>query len=947
MIVHILQHYIVMNIEKKRRAIAEEYILNKYGLGKKVSRKISRKHIYAAYMKLIANVELSTELKSSAYRDFVKQGFINKSLKKLQSKSVYQRLKAITFLSSFPEVYILNTLRGLLETEHNERVKVLLLYSLKNNINDAVFKSIIYSIIGSKRFYQYRVINFLQDYLPTSIPNIEIYFDRNEFEVKEVFVDLAKVMYHPDFEKLLLKHLADEESVLLNHSMSIYQGISRFRIERMYQSTLSSLSNFYNYDLITSKYLLSDDPKVVSVALSSINVNETPNVLDLMISFGSQSKHKKVYANAMLNILDKNRKLYDDLFKVILKRENKDYEDILAHVFSNRIEYLIVKYYLTDVESLEKMIDILCRYNFTTEIINFLNTNKNLAVEKMIFKVLLPYATREETLLIELNQFLDPLCYDRTGFRRLKISKDNKRTVIPEISKTKWLIKNIIFSILFIPFLYLLFNLKGLITGNTSLSLPGYIVFLNVSFILYYLSVNFIYLFLAVLSFYKNKNQMKLWDIKRKTLLYEFGMIPGVSIIAPAYNEELSIVDNIHSLLNLDYPNYEVIVVNDGSKDRTLEKVIKHFNLVRKDVFIDHKIQTKDVIAVYKSPAIPNLTVVDKQNGGKADALNVGINYAIKEYICGIDADSILEGDALLKLMSSMLDHEKITIALGGSIIPVNSSLVDHGYIEKYNIPIQTLAALQNIEYLRAFNISRMGFSEIKSLLIISGAFGIFEKRILIESGGYLTVSSMKKDTVGEDMELVVRVTRKAIEQGLNYRVDFIAKARCYTEVPQELKSFLKQRKRWQRGLIDILSYHRKMIMNPKYKQVGMVAMPYFYIFEAIGPLFEVQAYLAIFAGLIFGLLNTAILIALLVVTILLGVTLSLFSLLISETDQENYTLKEIIRLLGYAVIENFGWRQFNSLYRVVGFFASLKENQAWGQMNRIGFATQAATTKK
>ncbi|MDD3477671.1 MAG: glycosyltransferase family 2 protein, partial [Candidatus Izemoplasmatales bacterium] len=172
----------------------------------------------------------------------------------------------------------------------------------------------------------------------------------------------------------------------------------------------------------------------------------------------------------------------------------------------------------------------------------------------------------------------------------------------------------------------------------------------------------------------------------------------------------------------------------------------------------------------------------------------------------------------------------------------------------------------------------------------------------------------------------------------LNYRVDFIAKAHCHTEVPQSIKTFFRQRNRWQRGLVDILSYHRKMIMNPKYKQVGLFAMSYFYVFEMIGPLFEVQAYLAIFAGIFFGILNTEILLLLFVVTVLLGIVLSLFSLMISEDEHEQYSVKEIWVMIGIAILENFGWRQLISLQRAYGFLLSLRENQAWGQMNRVGF---------
>jgi cellulose synthase/poly-beta-1,6-N-acetylglucosamine synthase-like glycosyltransferase len=285
-----------------------------------------------------------------------------------------------------------------------------------------------------------------------------------------------------------------------------------------------------------------------------------------------------------------------------------------------------------------------------------------------------------------------------------------------------------------------------------------------------------------------------------------------------------------------------------------------------------------------------------------------------------------------------MLDHDETTLALGGNIFPVNGSEIDHGQIESIGLPDNLLARLQSIEYLRAFSLGRIGWSVINSLLIVSGAFGLFEKQILIECGGYLTQSTKDKDTVGEDMELVVRITRRAYETNLKFRVDYIHNAVCYTEVPEERKSLLKQRNRWQRGLIDILSYHRKMIFNARYKQAGLIGIPYFFIFEMVGPLLEIQGFLAIVIGLIFGLLGIEIIILLGMAAFLMGILLSLSALLISERDAVALNFKDTIKLLLVAIFENFGWRQFISMYRIKGIFSSLRENNEWGTLKRVGF---------
>ena len=448
-----------------------------------------------------------------------------------------------------------------------------------------------------------------------------------------------------------------------------------------------------------------------------------------------------------------------------------------------------------------------------------------------------------------------------------------------------------------------------------------------------------------IISISAARERDEMWSIKKQTLLYEKGVLPGISIIAPAYNEEKSIIDSVTSLLNLKYPQYEVIVVNDGSKDRTLETLIKHFKLERKHPFFKLTLKTKALRGVYVNRNIPNLIVIDKRNGGKADALNMGINVAKNEYVCGIDADSLLEENALLKLTSVTLDETVEHIALGGNVVPVNGCIVDKGKIEKHGLGRENIVRMQTIEYLRAFTTGRIGWSKIRSLLIVSGAFGLFKRSAIMEMGGYLTISGeLKKDTVGEDMELVVRLTYRALKYMRPYRVKFVHNANCYTELPHEYDSLVKQRNRWHRGLIDILSYHRSILFNPFYKQVGMIGFPYFFIFEMLGPFFELVGYIALIIGALTGLLNIGLILLLLFATIGYGIIVSLVALLISEKRTIFYSEAETGLLIWSAIIENFGYRQLMSLNRIRATFSALSESGQWGSLQRKGFAQQSRT---
>jgi cellulose synthase/poly-beta-1,6-N-acetylglucosamine synthase-like glycosyltransferase len=326
-------------------------------------------------------------------------------------------------------------------------------------------------------------------------------------------------------------------------------------------------------------------------------------------------------------------------------------------------------------------------------------------------------------------------------------------------------------------------------------------------------------------------------------------------------------------------------------------------------------------------------------NGGKADSLNLGLNAATKEFFCGIDADSLLEPDALLKAVSVMLDYQVESIATGGNICPVNGCSVELGSLDETTLPNKFLPRLQSLEYLRSFMSGRVGWAHMNLLLIISGAFGIFQRERTIRTGGYLTKKGKyKKDTVGEDMELVVRLSRFMKEQHKSYRVQYAFNANCWTEVPETWKVLHRQRDRWHRGLIDILLFHSTMIGNPRYGKLGLVAMPYYFVFEFIGPFIEVQGLAMVGIAALIGALNFQMALLLFTTTILLGILVSVSSVFISEFDREMYRSKDVARLLYMAVVENFGIRQIISLWRVTAFFSAMRKNRGWGAQVRKGF---------
>ena len=413
-------------------------------------------------------------------------------------------------------------------------------------------------------------------------------------------------------------------------------------------------------------------------------------------------------------------------------------------------------------------------------------------------------------------------------------------------------------------------------------------------------------------------------------------MLPTISVIAPAYNETKSIVENIRALLSLYYSDFEVIVVNDGSTDDTLKKIIKAYDMVRVNYEFDYRIPCERIKGVYKSRnrSFSRLTVINKVNGGKADSLNAGINVSRKDLIVSIDADSIMEPDALLKLVKPFLEEtDKKVIAAGGVIRIANSCEVDGGQIRKINLPDSFLPRIQVLEYTRAFLMARMAWSHLDGLLLISGALGMFDKEVVIKAGGY----NIK--TVGEDMELVVRMRRYMVENKHPYIVTYIPDPLCWTEVPSKLRNLHRQRNRWTRGTMETLFLHKKIFFRPKYGKFGMLGYPYWFFFEWLAPLVEFFGLLYFLILAILGIPNWPFFLLLLAFVYTFAVSLSTWAVLFEEMTFHKYQKRgDVLKLIGTAFLEPFFYHPLTVMWAVKANFDYFTGKKGWGKMEREGF---------
>jgi len=457
----------------------------------------------------------------------------------------------------------------------------------------------------------------------------------------------------------------------------------------------------------------------------------------------------------------------------------------------------------------------------------------------------------------------------------------------------------------------------------------GYAWFI-VFFFLAFIAVTLIVLLLAAVEVHGYLARASASNLRRAR---RSPLTPPVSVLVPAYNEAAGIVDSLRSLLAMEYREFEVIVINDGSTDDTIDRLTAAFDLRMVPRPTPPFLRHERVRAVYVPASTLNLVVIDKDNGGKADCLNAGINFASYPIFCTLDADSILEPDALAKSALPFVEDPQRTVASGGMVRVANGCRIERGRVMEAHLPRSRLAMFQVVEYTRAFFGTRTGWTAINALLIVSGAFGLFRRDVVIQAGGYRT------KTVGEDFELIVRLHRMCRAARRPYRVVYVPDPVCWTEAPERARFLRRQRQRWYRGLLEVLFIHRRMLFNPRYGTVGMLALPSFLLFEALGPVVELSGYVVTVALWVTGGINLVTFALLLLICVLYGQVLTLGSITLEDATPNRFPgLSPLARIRWYAWAENFGFRQLMQVWRISGLWQMIR-GSGWGAMERKGLS--------
>jgi len=864
---------------------------------------------------------------SFSYKTIIK--IESKYIKRLNSVFKTKRMDAAVQLSILASDNARVALEKAIIKEKNVQVKLYMANALSDIGDERSIPYLVRTLIGAHEWYRSRVNMMITEYGAAFSDYLPQISSSKKIEIQELIVDFSEV-YISAFLKKYLIDLVDEEIRSQNEkSMDINRTKIAYKAAKIIEKTYP--------DIFTKdKYIDCFDKEIRSCAIKALAHSDIENNIDRLLLLLKKKDTAREAANAIIEILNDNPDYINKVIDFFNKENAHRTKTYLAEILSIKIDYFLMQLLTNEKKVAEDIIKQIILLGKTSNIINFLNENKNKDLENEILAIIKSTIKKDDSLEIQFCSYLNPRLKEKIKLNEHDYHEDKAKENYKPKRDYYFIIA---VSLLICPAIYMFKHCSEIFSEPLIIQLKAYIIDYNYFLIFYSIAINIIYLLLLVFSSLNVRRQAKLWGLKTKEMLFKKRMLPSITVIAPAYNEEKTIIESANSLLNLIYPDYELVIVNDGSEDNTLQLLINTFDLKRVDLNFEYKLLTKPVLGVYKNPSMPNLTVINKENGGKADSLNAGINASTKDFFCGIDADSILEREALLKIASMELDAGIETTALGGNIVPANGCKLDNGEIKEIGISKNKFVAFQTVEYIRAFMAGRLGWAYINSLLIVSGAFGLFRKSKVISVDGYLSRSSKhEKSTVGEDMELVVRLSRVMHEISNKLKIYYAYNANCWTEVPETLVSLKKQRNRWQRGLIEILAYHKKMLFNSNYGRAGMIAMPYYFIFEVIGPLLETQGYLMVIIALIFNMVNVQLAFLLFIATVFIGVFISLASLLIADKNIDQFSLKDLFKLIFYAIIENFGPRQIFSFWRVETLFRMLHQESNWGKSDRRGF---------
>lgn len=398
--------------------------------------------------------------------------------------------------------------------------------------------------------------------------------------------------------------------------------------------------------------------------------------------------------------------------------------------------------------------------------------------------------------------------------------------------------------------------------------------------------------------------------------------LPLMTFVVPAYNEEKDIVHTVKNMLSLSYRYKRLIVVNDGSKDRTFELLKTQFGLKEIPPSYPGKLPTGPIRGFYASDEFPELLVIDKINAGKADALNCGLNACTGEIVVCADADTLVDDSALNQLIRPFLVYPD-TVAAHASIGNVNGCTIGENRILKYNFPQKLLLGYQVLDFMKGFLVERLGQSWTKGGLVIPGNFGMFNLNAILEIGGY------DRTSIIEDTEVITRMHKYYLDRNKPYRITYISDIVAWTEAPETIKMLRRQRLRWYKGTTQNIWQYRSMWFNPKYRSIGLFVCP-MTVFEKIAPLIELSGFVILGLAALRTNVDVGLVFILAAISWAFGTILVFIALVIEFVAYETYnTWTDFFRMMKCTLLYTL-YHYLLLIWRVEGLYAPKPKKVGW-----------------
>lgn len=919
----IRRYMLVFSFKKNKRL--EKNILNSF-LNKSIS-KVKKRDIdlfVGNYSELMDNVHMSSEEKELIKSAVKNSNFIKLNGKLLNSIFIKSRIKSTVILAFIGGKESVKLLEQRLIKEKNYIVKLYIINSLIIQDSHISDRLIYESLIEAPIWYQKRFCKLIMEYKEYFYQSLDSVIDRKEVEIKKAIIYIGSIYYDIRLKKFMLEEI---DSKLIKKS---YKTSPKKRKNLYF--TLECLAVHYHKSLDHERYLESDDINIREIAIKSLEKYGGVYSFDRVMEHVKDKEVLDVVKSSILTLLENDDSLTRHVSQLFIEEQNKGFLDVYAYVLSYKIDYFAHRLVSSERKKMRKIIEKIIFHNYNMGIIDYLNKNKNLEVENEIIDLL------NNVFEIDGSTTKDYTLYLDMDLKRKMHLRSEGFYISPYKMKSLSTYKKIFISVLFtftllsMPALYFLININNVRLMSAAEIINGIMLDIPVYLGFYYVIINSMYIIMCVISINSSEKQKYMEKVKRKVKVFERALLPSISIIIPISNHKKYLIDGLNGYLNIKYPDYDVILVDDGSDDESFELLSDYYGLYKEDFNIEKLEDYPSIRSIYRSRKNINLVYVDKKRTGKSDCLDLGSILSDKDYVCAADIDGVMDQDYLYKMASRTNDEEEETVAVLGNIVPINDCEKVKGCIYKYNLPRTLIGKLQYIDLFRNYINLKIARGSMNNILMPAGSFCLFKRDKLMDIGGYRGYEfEFKSDTNKEDLDIMYRLIKHMHDNLLPYRISYNSFGNYYRVLPDNILTLRKLRRRWQREYLDAVITHSDMLLNPNYGLTGEFNSVFNLILEVLAPLFEIFALCILIIVAISGKLSLDV-----GVFVLFGITLgtiaSVLPICMINSESEKSSILDVFKLVLLSVISTFGYMQIVRAFKISDVIGAVRKHDGYYQ---------------